>query len=559
MINKFKQINGTILKNNTILCGGRIFPKSVFFYSIKIINKENKQDIKTYGHNKNGKKNKKNDNEDDSNTTHVCENIDHKGDLIKCQNNLVKFSRSKSIFYESERIIKCESGAGGDGAFSFKKFKRKVFGNLGIPNGGKGGDGGSIYLCYSSVKGNINHKNVGNKKNDDQNKYIFINNLSELPCAILATNGGKGKANQLRGKNGTNIFLYLNKVCHVYKILSDQNDKSNKDNINENDLSDENEVDSHKSFQTNLDDNIKLEKKTNEENTINENLYEKKEDNLIYYKSNYEENVYNIIKKEDPVYLKRNQHILKQIKTMDQSVRKETYIGLLCETNNCILLSKGGMGGKGNNMQNTFSFEKGQSGDINYIRVVYKCISDICFIGYDGVGKSTLLSLITHQIHTVNNLYILKKIFFKDNYQISVADFFSEKNETSQNDKRNNITFNINPNFIKYMELTHLLVIILDANMDIVSQFCSIREELKRKDEHIYQKPYIVVINKCDLNFKEKMNKVEEAYKGIKNYDNNVPIFFVSAKYGMGITEFVNCLRNSVHKLKHNDSFFSSL
>lgn len=55
------------------------------------------------------------------------------------------------------------------------------------------------------------------------------------------------------------------------------------------------------------------------------------------------------------------------------------------------------------------------------------------------------------------------------------------------------------------------------------------------------------------------MNKVEEAYKGIKNYDNNIPIFFVSAKYGMGITEFVNCLRNCVQKLKHNNSFFSRL
>lgn len=472
MINKFKQING-ILKNNTVFCEGRIFSKSIFFYSIKIINKENKNDIKTYGHNQNGKKNKKND-EDDCNTINVCKNIDHKEDLIKPQNNLVKFTRSKSIFYESERIIKCESGTGGDGALSFKKFKRKVFGNLGIPNGGKGGDGGSIYLCYSSVKGNINHKNVGNKKNDDKNKHIFINNLSELPCAILATNGGKGKANQLRGKNGTNIFLYLNKVCHVYKILPDQNDKGNKDNINGNELCHGNKVANHKNVPSNLD-NLKLEKKTNAEDTINENLYEKKEKKLIYYKSNYEENVYNIIKKEDPVYLKRNQHILKQIKIMDQNIRKEKYIGLLCETNNCILLSKGGMGGKGNNMQNTFSFEKGQSGVINYIRVVYKCISDICFIGYDGVGKSTLLSLITHQIHTVNNLYILKKIFFKDNYQISVADFFSEKSETSQNDEKNNITFNINPNFMKYMELTHLLVIILDINMDIAAQFCNIR------------------------------------------------------------------------------------
>lgn len=61
----------------------------------------------------------------------------------------------------------------------------------------------------------------------------------------------------------------------------------------------------------------------------------------------------------------------------------------------------------------------------------------------------------------------------------------------------------------------------------------------------------MVAINKCDVHFTEKIKRAEEAYQEIKAYGgDDVPIFFISAKYAMGIDKFVTQLRMCVQKLK---------
>ncbi|CRG93658.1 GTP-binding protein, putative [Plasmodium gallinaceum] len=554
MVNFFKSINEILLKKNNLRLRNSIFEKKKHFYSIKIVDTLKNKNVKVYDDLI--KKKKKVEKEKDKLKK-------EESNLMNTKNDLYELNKNKTIFYESERIIKCVSGNGGDGTISFKKYKRKVFGVLGLPNGGKGGNGGSIYLCYLNIDRQKKKSKKANK--NDLNKHLYINNLNELPCVLSATNGEKGKSNQLRGKCGSNIFIYLNKICHVYKLFPDTDDNSNvnsskKESLNnhsENDISENKELNNHNTFDNDrISGKIiqRLNSSMNKESMNNNNLIKKNlNESAINYSSNYEENVYNILKKNDPVYIKRNNHILKEIMNFDKKITKEIYLGLLNENNDCILLSRGGVGGKGNNMKDTFSYEKGEKGETSYIKIVCKCISDICFIGYSKSGKSTLLSLITHKIYTVNNLYILKKIYFKDNFQISVADFFNCNDDLRKNKNEENIsTFYINQNLFKYLELTHLIVIVLDFNHNLITQFYNIREEMK-KDEKIYRKPYIVVINKCDINFKENIKKAEDSFNEIKTYDNNVSIFFISAKYAIGINEFVSCLRNFIQKLKQKN------
>ncbi|GAW81943.1 GTP-binding protein [Plasmodium gonderi] len=567
------------------------------FYSIRIVDKATNKNIKTYEHSSFGVKNKKSrverihkekgnykQNEKDKMEENMqCPADEQENRVLSIKSDMCKVGkRMSSIFYESERIIKCESGSGGDGAVSFKKFKRKVLGPLGIPNGGKGGNGGNIYLCYSDINGG---KNEMKWKNRGEHKYMYIKNLAELPCTISSTVGGKGRANQLRGKNGMSIFIYLNKMCHVYRLFPRAGEKMHGrgehiQSEGQQTGSGKKEIRQSDEFFCNLRESTNCKK--GEPFDERKNKFHMKETNkwttshvtedhtnLVYYKSHYENKVYNVIKKEDPVYIKKNMHILKELIKIDEQVGREIHIGFLNKINNCILICKGGEGGKGNNMQNTYSFEKGKKGEVSFIKIVYKCISDTCFLGYQGSGKSTLLSLITHKIHTVNNSYVLKKIIFTDNFQVSVADFFSENDmgidtdlahanehpldKFSQNkNSHQSSPFRVNSNFIHYLELTHLLVIVLDMMGDPTFQFCSIREELRQKDENIYHKPYIVVINKCDVNFEENMKRAEEAYRAIKTYGGNeVPIFFISAKYAMGIDKFVSCLKSFVQKLKY--------
>ncbi|VWU48127.1 GTP-binding protein, putative [Hepatocystis sp. ex Piliocolobus tephrosceles] len=605
MIKYINPINIVALKRNTFLKNCMLTKRKKCF-SIKIIDSLTKKNVKVYvgsGKNKTVETQKaevkeepakekndvsyvthdKTDNQNGNVTKEAVTDDSitdklNKNDIINLQNSLSTIFQKKSIFYESERIIRCESGRGGDGCMSYKKFKKKVFGSLGIPNGGKGGNGGSIYLCYC-----CNLKKQKNSiKNNDQNKYIYITNLNELPTVLSATNGCKGKARQVRGNNGKSIYVYLNKICHVYQIFTSTNGDNNKicdTNKSKEDIdsngSQLNDKECYTTEELNKNGDNRINKLCDDtcdstnanithknsflhiESTLNNDKSNKQ---LTHFTSAHSDRVYNTIKREDPVYLKKNNHVLKQLMLINKKIQKDTYIGILNEKNNCILLAKGGEGGKGNNMQNTFSYDTGKEGVVTYIRIIFKCISDICFIGYENAGKSSLLSLITHKIRTVNNLYVLKTIFFKDNFQISVADFFSntdtvtstatvvEKSNVNSINKKK--PFHINLNLLKFLEMTHVLVIVLDCNDHIYDQFLSIRTELKLKNESIYLKPYIVVINKCDVTFQENIKKADQAYNQIKLYDDTVPIFFISAKYGIGINEFVMSLRRCVEKAK---------
>ncbi|KJP88941.1 hypothetical protein AK88_01435 [Plasmodium fragile] len=542
-------------------------------YSIKIVDKVTKKSVKIYEHSlfgRNGKGKKFNEScpHDDGESTFPtdegCTSVQNQrgAPIVGVKSDVCKVARGKtSIFYESERIIKCESGAGGDGAISFKKFKRKVLGSMGIPNGGKGGNGGNVYLCYWDPKGGGPLATKRKRRGED--KHVYVNNLAELPCVISATNGSKGKANQLRGKNGMSVFLHFNKMCHVYRLFPrGQEEEGTCGGVADSKCTHEplHMLRGHRydTRGTPLGDEQRDVLMVGTNNQLPTPHVKEHHDNLLTYKSQYEDKVYKVIKKEDPVYVKKNMHILKQLIRMDKEVGREIYIGMLSPNNNSLLLSKGGEGGKGNNMKDTYTYGKGAKGTTSYIKIVYSCISDTCFLGFAGSGKSTLLSLIAPKIHTVNNLYVLKKIFFKDNFQVSVADFSGDCTEDGRGISDGSLIaeqippFRISSNVAQHLELVHLFVIVLDMHRELMPQFRAIREELCCKDERLFHKPYIVVINKCDVHFTEKIKRAEEAYRDIKAYGGeDVPVFFISAKYAMGIDKFVTHLRTCVQKLKH--------
>ncbi|EUD66345.1 hypothetical protein C922_03261 [Plasmodium inui San Antonio 1] len=579
-------------------------------YSIKIIDRVTKKSVKIYEHSSFGRngKGKKSDEEcphPNGESTFPTDGGLTWGEkyrgtpMVGVKSDVCRMStRKTSIFYESERIIKCESGAGGDGAISFKKFKRKVLGPLGIPNGGKGGNGGDVYLCYWDREGGGPLTRRRKRRGEDQ--HVYINNLEELPCVISATRGEKGKANQLRGKNGMSVFLHVNKMCHVYRLFprggEDATGREGAEatcrggeeaTCREVPHSECTDVPLHilgghtyDAQGTPLGDERRDVLMIGRNDQWASPHVKGDHHNVVAYKSQYEDKVYKVIKKEDPIYVKKNMHILKQLIRMDKQVGGETYLGMLSPRNNSLLLSKGGEGGKGNNMQDTYTYGKGATGSTSYIRIVYRCISDTCLLGFPGSGKSTLLSLIAPKIHTVNNMYVLKKIFFTDNFQVSVADFvgdctggggishgggtsdgggisdgglISDSSRTPDGSRRaeQSPPFHISPNVAHHLELIHLLVIVLDMHRELIPQFRAIREELRRKDERLFLKPYIVAINKCDAHFAEKIKRAEEAYRDIKaEAGDDVPVFFISAKYAMGIDKFVTHLRTCVQKLK---------
>ncbi|GAB67467.1 hypothetical protein PCYB_114870 [Plasmodium cynomolgi strain B] len=352
-------------------------------YSIKIIDKVTKKSVKIYEHSlfgRNGKGKKSNEGYPhyDGESTFPTDEGHPWGQkqrgtpIVGVKTDVCKVtSRKESIFYESERIIKCESGAGGDGAISFKRYKRKVLGPLGIPNGGKGGNGGDVYLRYWDPKGG--GPLTTRRKRRDGDKHVYVNNMAELPCVISATRGEKGKANQLRGKNGMSVFLHFNKMCHVYRLFPREGEEASCGGV--------------------------------EEATCAE--------------------VAEATCTDEPLH----------------SLRRHT-----CDAQGTPL-------GDGQR--------------------------DVLMVGR-------------------NNQWVTPHV---------------------KGDHHNILPY---------------------------------KEELRRKDERLFRKPYIVVINKCDVHFTEKIKRAEEAYRDIKAHGgDDVPVFFISAKYAMGIDKFVTHLRTCVQRLKH--------
>lgn len=83
-----------------------------------------------------------------------------------------------------EAMIKIQSGKGGSGCLSFASSRRRV---LGGPDGGDGGQGGSVFVRVDSKKSSLSHLNV---------KKIY-----------KAPSGSPGQSQKRKGKKGTDIIL----------------------------------------------------------------------------------------------------------------------------------------------------------------------------------------------------------------------------------------------------------------------------------------------------------------------------------------------------------------
>lgn len=209
----------------------------------------------------------------------------------------------------------------------------------------------------------------------------------------------------------------------------------------------------------------------------------------------------------------------------------------LSNTGEEIILAKGGRGGWGNSHfassthQTPRFAELGEPGERFDILLELKLVADVGIIGLPSAGKSTLISVISnarpkiaayHFTTLVPNLGVVSMAKFggSANDSFVVADI-PGLIEGAHEGK------GLGHKFLRHVSRTKLLVHIIDGYLDNIDKdYKTIRKELKKFDESLFEKEEVIVVNKMDI-VEEKILK--EKIKKLKKITKTKKIFVISA------------------------------
>jgi GTP-binding protein len=173
----------------------------------------------------------------------------------------------------------------------------------------------------------------------------------------------------------------------------------------------------------------------------------------------------------------------------------------LTETNQKILIAKGGKGGKGNysmrsaTNQTPREFQAGQITETKNLFLQLKLIAHIGLIGLPNAGKTSLLNELTAANAKVAN-YPFTTLepnlgVTKSNHIIADIPGLIEGASFGKG---------LGVKFLKHIERTHLLIHCLSAeSQNPLRDYQIVRQELTNYSTKLAQKPEIVVITKSDL------------------------------------------------------------
>lgn len=209
-----------------------------------------------------------------------------------------------------------------------------------------------------------------------------------------------------------------------------------------------------------------------------------------------------------------------------------------------ILLAKGGMGGRGNSEfksatnQTPLSAEKGALGEAKHLLLQLRMIAEIGLVGLPNAGKSSLLKALTNATPKIGdypfttlepNLGMIGKY--------AVADI-PGLIEGASSGKGLGVTF------LKHIEKTKILIHCIDVTEeDLLKAYETIRQEFKKYNLSLLNKPEIILLTKSDL-VDEKQIK-----KGLKILEKKEKKVFTCSIYNQ---ENVESLKQTILSLLEN-------
>lgn len=234
--------------------------------------------------------------------------------------------------------------------------------------------------------------------------------------------------------------------------------------------------------------------------------------------------------------------IIKNIREVSQK-EDENVIYDFQKVGEQIQIVRGGRGGWGNThfatatRQSPLFAKSGEPGQEQTLRLELKLIADVGLVGLPNSGKSTLLSRISNARPKIANYPFttlepnLGVAKYRDN-EFVVADIPGLIEGASEGR-------GLGDKFLRHIERTNIIVHLIDINsLDLVKDYKTIREELKKWSNKLVEKKEIIVINKADTMPEEEVSKIsKELSQKIKK-----PVLVISAVSGKGINELLEKL-----------------
>lgn len=201
------------------------------------------------------------------------------------------------------------------------------------------------------------------------------------------------------------------------------------------------------------------------------------------------------------------------------------------------IIAKGGRGGRGNKAFATHSdpapnfSEKGEPGEERIVKCELKMLADVGLIGMPSVGKSTILSMISHakpkiaayHFTTLNpNIGVVK---LQDGRVFTMADLPGLIEGASEG-------IGLGHKFLRHATRTKVLAHVLDMGSsegrDPIEDYRIINQEITKYSSKFSLKREIVIANKMDLpGAIDNLNRFKETYP-------NIEVFEISALLNRG-------------------------
>lgn len=222
------------------------------------------------------------------------------------------------------------------------------------------------------------------------------------------------------------------------------------------------------------------------------------------------------------------------------------------------IAARGGRGGRGNAsfVSQRFKFpsfaEKGEETEETWLNLELRLVADVALAGFPNAGKSTLISMISNARPKIADYPFttlapnLGVVYFEDD-SFTVADIPGLI-------KGAHLGVGLGDKFLRHIMRTILIVIVLDCqevvrDVEILRRnFLELREELRQYNQSLYDKKYIIAINKIDLISDRKL--IDKAKKELLKI-TDAGIINISAKTGENINEFIEILSKKVRSEKN--------
>jgi GTP-binding protein len=222
-----------------------------------------------------------------------------------------------------------------------------------------------------------------------------------------------------------------------------------------------------------------------------------------------------------------------------------------------VVIAEGGIGGRGNSSfvssKRRFpSFaEVGEKTEDFWIDLELRLVADVALVGFPNSGKSTIISRISaarpkiadYPFTTLTPNLGMVKINDEDFVVADVPGLIEGAHKG----------VGLGDKFLRHITRTAVLAVILDGQriidktQDIIETFIILREEIKLYNIDVYNKDYLVVINKIDL--VSDSSELDRIRKTIEDKSGK-KVFLISAVTGKGLNILVKDLYQRVEQYR---------